>query len=97
VKEKILAEMASEKALYDRLLGKALVLGNRAIAEPQPQGDLYLSDPVALLEYPEFNSVSRMRALFEAFEKKSVILKLLDRVSETVGPSASHRQGESSR
>lgn len=88
VKKKILAEMAGEKALYDRLLGKALVLGSRAIEEPQPEGDLYLSDPVALLEYPEFNSVARMRALFEAFEKKSVILRILDRISETAGPSA---------
>jgi heat-inducible transcriptional repressor len=88
VKRKILAEMASEKALYDRLLNKALVLGSRAIEEPQPEGDLYLSDPAALFEHPEFNSVSKMRSLFEAFEKKSLILKILDRLSETVGPSA---------
>jgi heat-inducible transcriptional repressor len=85
VREKILREMADEKALYDGLLGKALRFGSRALQETHSGGELYLSDPVALLEHPEFNNVPRMKAIFEAFEKKGLILKILDRAAEASG------------
>ena len=88
VKDKILDEMANEKALYDGLLAKALLLGSRVLEETQPGGELYLSDPSALLEHPEFGSVARMKAIFEAFEKKHLILKILDRASESAGSLA---------
>jgi heat-inducible transcriptional repressor len=85
VRERILSEMATEKALYDRLLGKALRLGNRVLEQAQPRGELFVGDTVALLDHPEFSDVSRMRGIFEAFQKKGLLLKILDRAAEAVG------------
>ena len=85
VKEKILSEMASEKALYDKLLQKALALGNRILEDNPSQGELHLGDPSALFEHPEFATADQLRAVFEAFEKKGMILKLLERASEAQG------------
>lgn len=85
VKERILSEMATEKALYDSLLNRALKLGSRALEEEDQEGEVYVGDPSTLLEHPEFANVSRMRGLFEAFEKKGLLLKLLDRASQTKG------------
>jgi heat-inducible transcriptional repressor len=82
VKEKILSEMATEKAIYDSLLQKALRLGSRALEENTSEGEVYVGDTSTLLEHPEFANVDRMKALFEAFEKKGVLLSLLDRASE---------------
>ncbi len=82
VKERIVAEMANEVALYDSLLQRALELGSLAMGDSEPEGDLYLGDPVVLLAQPEFNSADRMKHLFEAFEKKGLILKLLERAAE---------------
>jgi len=85
VKEKILAEMASEVSLYDNLLRRALELGSLALGDEGADGELYLGDPVALLEQPEFHSAARMKSIFEAFEKKGLILRLLDRASAGAG------------
>lgn len=85
VKGRILAEMEDERALYDALLGKALRFGSRAVGDQVPDGEVFLGDPGALLEQPEFSNVARMRAIFEAFEKKGLILRLLDRADGAAG------------
>jgi heat-inducible transcriptional repressor len=85
VKEKILAEMASEVALYDTLLQRALALGSLAFGDEGTDGELFVGDPVALLNQPEFHDAGRMRGIFEAFEKKGMILQLLDRAAEGAG------------
>ncbi|GAB4262652.1 MAG: heat-inducible transcriptional repressor HrcA [Deferrisomatales bacterium] len=85
VREKILSEMATERAVYDSLLRRALQLGRRALEENPQKGDVFVGDPSALLEQPEFSDVSRMRGIFEAFEKKGLVLKLLDRAFEGPG------------
>lgn len=85
VKEKILAEMASEVALYDKLLQRALELGSLVLGDEDAKGGLFLGDPVALLDQPEFHSAATMKGIFEAFEKKGLILRLLDRASEGAG------------
>jgi heat-inducible transcriptional repressor len=85
VKQRILTEMESEKALYDRLVSRALTLGNRALEQAHSEGELFVGDTVALLDHPEFSTVSQMRSIFEAFEKKGLILKILDRATETGG------------
>ncbi|MBI5440595.1 MAG: heat-inducible transcription repressor HrcA [Deltaproteobacteria bacterium] len=85
VKERILSEMATEKALYDSMLQVALKLGSRALEEEPSEGEVYVGDPSTLLDHPEFASVSRMKGLFEAFEKKGLLLKILDRASQARG------------
>ncbi len=85
VKERIVAEMASEVALYDTLLGRALELGSLALGGEGSEGEVYFGDPVALFDQPEFSNAARMKGLFEAFEKKGLLLSLLDRASEATG------------
>lgn len=86
VKETIRGEMATDKALYDSLLQKALALGSLALEQPPADEGLYLGDPAALLGHPEFASSRRLRSIFEAFEKKGVLLSLLERAAAARGP-----------
>ena len=83
VRGRILEEMVGEKALYDRLLFDALHLGSLALADDRPLGEeLYVGDRLRLLDQPEFTDVAQMKTVFEAFEKKGLILTLLDRAAE---------------
>jgi heat-inducible transcriptional repressor len=74
----ILAEMAQEKALYDRLLQRAFRLSEEALAEVA-DGEVIIEGTSHLLEQPEFTDLDRMKRLFRAFEQKSLLLSLLDR------------------
>lgn len=85
VKERIVAEMASEVALYDTMLRRALELGSLAMGGEEAEGEVYFGDPGSLFDQPEFSSAARMKAIFEAFEKKGLLLSLLDRASEVPG------------
>ncbi|MDW7708979.1 MAG: heat-inducible transcriptional repressor HrcA [Deferrisomatales bacterium] len=85
VKERIVAEMASEVALYDSMLRRALELGSLAVGGESTEGEVYFGDPAALFDQPEFSSASRMRGIFEAFEKKGLLIRLLDRAAEAPG------------
>ncbi len=82
VRGRILEEMAGERALYDRLLHDALHLGSLALADRSPAEELYVGDRVRLLDQPEFADVALMKSVFEALEKKGLILTLLDRAAE---------------
>ncbi len=85
VRERILAEMASERALYDRLVQSALELGQRALGGARGEEGLYCGDPTPLLDQPEFSTAARMKELFEAFEKKGLLLRLLDQAAAAHG------------
>lgn len=82
IQARIAQEMISEKAMCDRFLYGALRLGKRALAERDPTGELYVADRVRLLEQPEFTDVVQMKGVLEAFEKKGLLLTLLDRAAE---------------
>jgi heat-inducible transcriptional repressor len=75
-KARILAEMAREKALYDRLLQRAFSLSEEVLAEIV-DGEV--------LDQPEFSDLERMKRVFRAFEQKSLLLSLLDRGLQAKG------------
>ncbi len=80
---KILNEMRKEKARYDRLMRKALMLGSRALAESVP-GEVYIEGRANIIEQPEFaEDVQKLKRILRAFEEKSVILRLLDAALES--------------
>lgn len=85
VKERILTEMATAKAAYDSFVKAALELGRTILEESSPAEGVYVADPSTLFGQPEFSSVEQLRSLFEAFEKKGMILKLLERASAADG------------
>ncbi|WP_025323657.1 heat-inducible transcriptional repressor HrcA [Deferrisoma camini] len=89
VRERILAEMENERVQYDRLLRQALELGSRAVGADEDTGQVYVGEPLRILEQPEFQDLGKMRQLFEAFERKGILLRILDRAVETPGVQVS--------
>lgn len=80
----IVAEMAQEKALYDRLLQRAFRLSEEALSE-LADGEVIIEGTSHLLDQPEFVDLERMKRIFRAFEQKSLLLSLLDRGLQAKG------------
>jgi heat-inducible transcriptional repressor len=80
----IVAEMAHEKALYDRLLQRAFRLSEEALAGIA-DGEVIIEGTSHLLDQPEFSDLERMKRVFRAFEQKSLLLNLLDRGLQSKG------------
>ena len=84
VRHKILNEMKKEQIIYNKLLSKALQLGHSAL-EDNIEVEVYIEGQINLLDYPEFAQTEKMKALFKAFEEKSVLLRILDKAMENKG------------
>jgi heat-inducible transcriptional repressor len=83
LRARILAELGKEKARYDRVMGRALTMGARALADAAP-GEVFIEGRANILEQPEFaEDVHRLKRILRAFEEKSVIFRLLDRAMES--------------
>lgn len=84
VKEKIATEMKEDKALYDKLMKKALELSGKALEE-EIEEQLFIEGASSFLEQPEFSQVERMKKLFQAFEQKNHLIELLDKSQQANG------------
>lgn len=84
VRERILEEMDKERIAYDRLMERALKLGERALVATEDR-ELFMEGRVKILDAPEFSSMEKMRGLLQALEEKGFLLKLLDQSSKTPG------------
>ena len=83
LRSRILAELGKEKARYDRVMGRALTMGARALADTAP-GEVFIEGRANILEQPELaEDVHRLKRILRAFEEKSVIFRLLDRAMES--------------
>lgn len=83
VRDKLLAEMQSEKVRYDTMMAKALALSQETIKADG--AEIFLEGQANILEQPEFADAAKMREIFRAFEKKSMLLDLLDRSMQAEG------------
>lgn len=77
-KERILTEMAEEKALYDKLMQSALNFSRQAL-DADLGGQVFIEGASNILEQPEFADLGRMKRLFRAFEQKHTLVELLDK------------------
>jgi heat-inducible transcriptional repressor len=77
VKQRLLAEMRSEKTMYDTLLARALRLSQQTIGEFG--SEVFIEGQANILEQPEFADVTLMQEIFRTFEEKGQLLSLLDR------------------
>jgi heat-inducible transcriptional repressor len=84
VRDKIVQQMELEKNTYDRLLEQALKLGEKAFS-PVETSDVYIEGRTNILNEVEFGDVSRMRSLFQAFEEKATMVKLLNKCLDPKG------------
>lgn len=86
IKERLIDEMRKEKNLYDRLLKKALRLGEEVIGTAGQEGkEVFIEGRASFFEYPEFLDVERMKEIFRAFEEKNRIVGLLDKSMKASG------------
>lgn len=83
VKEKILAEMQSDKVRYDALMARALRFSQETLAETG--SEVFIEGRANILEQPEFADLARMKDIFRAFEEKGQLLGLLDRCTDAQG------------
>ncbi len=83
IRAKIIKDMAKEKVLCDKLISKALKICKEALFFPY--GDIFVSGLAEVLGLPDFSDVERIREISRAIEDKHLIIKLLDRLSESEG------------
>jgi heat-inducible transcriptional repressor len=77
IRLRLLELMSEEKALYDSLLQRVVALGGRAF-EPSGEGSVYIDGTFNMIVQPEFEDLERMRALFQTFEEKSRLVRILN-------------------
>ncbi|MEW5723844.1 MAG: heat-inducible transcriptional repressor HrcA [Thermodesulfobacteriota bacterium] len=85
IKSKIVEEMRQEKNRFDLMLSRALALSQKVFEEDREEEALYVEGRVNLLDYPEFSDSETMKAIFRAFEDKSILVKLLDQTLSASG------------
>ena len=83
-REKLMEQMGVEKNIYDRLFEQALKLGEKALSSID-ETDVFIEGRPNILKEPEFCNISRMTDLFQAFEEKATMVKLLDKLTEPRG------------
>ncbi len=78
----LLDRMRQEKAAFDTLLSRAIALGNQVLQAPEEKDEkqVYLRGTPNILQQPEFADMDEMRRLFETFEAKGKLVKILDEV-----------------
>src|ERR1017187_517502 len=87
VRARLLDAMAEEKAACDRMLGRALSLGGRALERSGSEERVYVEGAVKLLDKPEFSDVASVKRVFVTFEEKTRLLDLLARYLDSKGTS----------
>lgn len=78
IRARLLQLMKEEKALYDSLLKRVVTLGEKAFSPAGEPGEVYLDGTANILDLPGFEDVRRMRGLFQAFEEKSRLVRILN-------------------
>lgn len=78
VKDRIVSELARERARFDNLMRQALTLGQKALRD-EAGGDIYIEGQSNLIGAPEFSDLDLLRQIFLAFDEKSTLLRLLEK------------------
>ena len=79
IRGRVLQMMRQEKALYDRLLARALDMSSRYLDQREDGDDELLVDGTFnVVGEPDFADVEQMKRLFKAFEDKNRLVELLN-------------------
>ncbi len=78
VRQQLLQLMREEKALYDSLLSRVVSVGEPAFRPDDAAGQLYLDGTANLVGQPGFEDLERMRTLFQTFEEKGRLVRILN-------------------
>lgn len=83
IRVKIIREMAEEKILCDSLITKAMAICRDALSSPY--GDLFILGFSEVLGLPDFSDIERIKEISRAMEDNRLIVRLLDKLSESAG------------
>jgi heat-inducible transcriptional repressor len=77
IRSDLLRMMQDERSLFDRMLSLLQTWGE-TLSEPANAEGVYLQGATNIINQPEFADVERMRALFQMFEEKGRLVKILN-------------------
>lgn len=84
VKAKVAHEMAREKVRFDKLVKQALELGSQALAAGD-KANVLVEGQNLIMDAPEFVDINKLKQIFQAFENKSALLRLLEKSMDAPG------------
>jgi heat-inducible transcriptional repressor len=86
MRRKLERRLSEERAVYDRLVGRGLDLGRRALAAEEAEAEMFVDGTSNLLDQPEFSAdPERIKGLMRALDRKKTLIDLLGRVLEDGG------------
>lgn len=78
IRNELLHMMQAERALFDRMLSLLETWRESLDQEPVAVDSVYLQGTANIISQPEFADVDRMRLLFQMFEEKGRLVKILN-------------------
>ncbi len=78
LKQELVDSIEEDRKFLETLLSQAIC----ASRSKNPDKDIIIDGSLNLLDYPEFSDIPRIRALFEAFQEKKMLVTLLERCME---------------
>jgi heat-inducible transcriptional repressor len=78
IRNELLCLMQAERSLFDRMLSLLQTWRDSLDQEPVSAGSVYLQGTANIISQPEFADVERMRTLFQMFEEKGRLVKILN-------------------
>lgn len=86
IREALLEKMKEEKARFDTLLSRAVSLGTQFLrAQEEADKQVYVQGTSNMLQQPDIVDMEEMRRIFETFEHKGKLVKILDEVVGSEG------------
>ena len=85
IRNELLRKMNVEKLLFDGMLSLLRTWGNSLDTEATPE-EVYVQGTANILSKPEFGGMERMRMLFQMFEEKGRLVKILNECISTNPP-----------
>jgi heat-inducible transcriptional repressor len=77
IRNELLRMMQAERSMFDRMLSLLQTWGE-TLSEPSNADGIYLQGTTNIINQPEFADVQRMRMLFQMFEEKGRLVKILN-------------------
>jgi heat-inducible transcriptional repressor len=97
IRAELMGLMLEEKSLYDRLLMNAVLLATASLVKSKDGEDeeteVYLGGTTQIMQKPELADIDRMITLFQTFEEKDRLIKIINQCLKTSSSEPSVRIG----
>jgi heat-inducible transcriptional repressor len=97
IRAELVGRMLEEKSLYDRLFMNAVLLATASLVtsedEKDEESEVYLGGTTQIMQKPELADIDRMIHLFQTFEEKGRLIKIINECLKTRSSTPSVRIG----